>query len=237
MDTPAFHTLIVSDDAAQCAAIKKILVGQGMRKVEVAKTIVDAIEGASVQSPDLVIVNLDIGNRASPDLIGALIAIDPEQKIVLVESEHSVYGPFLGLSRGTRGYISKNDDDQSWEQAIETVLAGETYLSAGSAKEIALFAVGEARDPKNPSALLTPRQMNVFLRLASGESIEQAAKALGTHKTSTANLTTAIRRKLKTKKQDYAQRAREFWLIPPAPKAAKPSPKSEQQDKTKRAAT
>ncbi|MHB1333787.1 MAG: response regulator [Sulfuriferula sp.] len=234
MDTPAFHILIVSDDPAQCASIKKILVGQGMRNVEVAKTIEDAFECASAQAPDLVIVNLDIGNRASPELISALIAIDPEQKIVLVESEHSVYGPFLGLTRGARGYISKKDDDQSWEHAIETVLAGETYLSAESAREIALFAMAEAREPKNPSALLTPHQLSVFLRLASGESIEQAAKALGTHKTSTANLDTEIRRRLKIKKQGYAQRAREFWMIPPAPKAA---PESAAPEKTKRAAS
>lgn len=221
MDTPAFHTLIASDDPVQCASIKQILVDQGMRKVEVAKTTVEAIEGASLQSPDLAIVNLDISGRTSLDLISALIAMNPSQKIVIVEGERTTHGPFLGLSRGARGYISKTDDDQSWKQAIETVLNDDIYLSAESAREIALLAVEEARDPKNPRSLLTPHQLNVFLRLAKGESIEQVAKALGTHKTSTANLDTVIRRKLKAKKQDYAQRAREFWMIPPAPKATK----------------
>jgi len=235
MDTPAFHTLIVSDDQIQSASIKKILADLGMRKVDIVETIVEAIESASLQSPDLAIVNLDVNGRASPDLIGTLVAINPAQKIVMVESEHTVYGPFLGLSRGARGYVSKKDADQSWAEAIKTVLGGEIYLSAESAREIALHAVEEARAPRNPRAILTPRELSLFLRLAAGESIAQAAEAMGLYKSTAANQATAIKKKIKEKATGFSQRAREFWLIPPAPKEA--GGKSGKPAKTKRAAT
>jgi DNA-binding NarL/FixJ family response regulator len=97
------------------------------------------------------------------------------------------------LQSGGGGYISKRSEPEDMIEAIKTVLAGRTYLSAETAVKIATLNL---QPQKNINQILTPREFDVFLATAKGHTRQDIANMLSVSSKTVSNTMTQIRQKL-----------------------------------------
>ena len=90
-----------------------------------------ALEAISQSQPDLVIVDLVLGEDDGLDLVKAIKARHPEiRSLVLSMHDESVYAE-RSLRAGALGYVTKQQLDDTMLFAIRCVLNGEKYVSPG----------------------------------------------------------------------------------------------------------
>ena len=80
------------------------------------------------------------------------------------------------LRQGASGYLNKECDPAEIVSAIRTVSRGRRYISPAVAELLADGAAGAGDKPAH--ALLSDRELQVFLRLAKGETIGHMAEAM-----------------------------------------------------------
>jgi DNA-binding NarL/FixJ family response regulator len=92
------------------------------------------------------------------------------------------------LEAGAWGYVSKTAPAEELVKAVHEVAAGRQYLSSEVANRLALNAI-RAGGQVSPLEQLTPRELEITLRLARGESNKDIAgqlhiseKTVSTHK-------------------------------------------------------
>ena len=133
----------------------------------------DHVEQAVIQiraeRPDLVIVDLSLGQEHGLDLLRQLQTANGQVKMLVLSAyDEAVYAE-RALRAGAMGYVNKA---ASWDvvvEAIRTVLQGKRYLSPDMAGLLLERALGAKQAP--PSSLvdaLTDRELEVFRADRSG---------------------------------------------------------------------
>jgi two-component system, NarL family, invasion response regulator UvrY len=80
------------------------------------------------------------------------------------------------LRQGASGYLNKDCDPEEIVKAIRTVARGRKYITAGMAERLAEGLGGGGDKPPHES--LSERELQVFLRLARGETIGHMAESM-----------------------------------------------------------
>ncbi|HEY9023731.1 MAG TPA: response regulator transcription factor, partial [Burkholderiaceae bacterium] len=80
------------------------------------------------------------------------------------------------LRQGASGYLNKGCDPDEIVKAIRTVAMGRRYITAQVAEMLADGAAGAGDRP--PHEQLSERELQVFLRLAKGETVGQIAEGM-----------------------------------------------------------
>jgi DNA-binding NarL/FixJ family response regulator len=118
-----------------------------------AGAIIDRLRGAGVEAPVLVLTDRSDGRS----VLGALRA-------------------------GVRGYVAKADGLRSIGSAIRRVAAGERVVDP-SMEQAAVMELGrfarQAREGSEIEAALTPRESQILLLLADGDTMHQIGRRLG----------------------------------------------------------
>jgi DNA-binding NarL/FixJ family response regulator len=113
-----------------------------------AATCQAALEAIRKSQPDLVIVDLALGAGDGLDLIKEMKVRHPEiPSLVLSMHDESVYAE-RSLKAGARGYITKQQLDETVLVAIRRVLDGETYMSDPLERRLAEKYVGGDRSKR-----------------------------------------------------------------------------------------
>jgi two-component system invasion response regulator UvrY len=103
------------------------------------------------------------------------------------------------LREGALGFLSKRSAPEALLEAVTTIAAGRRYIDINLAQKLALDEIeGSA---KSPVERLSEREFGVFIRLASGASVQQIAEDL---KLSTSTIGTHlynVKQKLDVKNQ------------------------------------
>jgi DNA-binding NarL/FixJ family response regulator len=130
------------------------------------------------QQPDLLVIEPFLGNHDGIFLLKQLAACFPKTRILAVSRQSEEIYAERALRAGASGYCMKTSTREELIRAIDTVLAGELYVSA----RIALRAVHEIVDrptthPKIPN--LTDRELHVFALNGAGLGTSRIAQELG----------------------------------------------------------
>jgi DNA-binding NarL/FixJ family response regulator len=144
-----------------------------------AATYQAALEAVREHQPDLVIADLALEGRDGLDLIKDLKARQPEiPALVLSMHDEMVYAERC-LRAGARGYVTKQQLDDTVLTAIRRLLAGETYMSAQlQARLAAKFVAGRTPDTDSPVDALSDRELQVFRLIGQGRTTRQIAETL-----------------------------------------------------------
>jgi DNA-binding NarL/FixJ family response regulator len=129
--------------------------------------------------PDLVMVDLALVAGDGLDLVKHLKANYPEvPALVLSMHDESVYAE-RSLRAGARGYVTKQQLDDTVLAAIRCVLDGDTYMSDELKSQLAAkFVGGQSLAGDTPLEALSDRELQVFRQIGEGRSTRQIAETL-----------------------------------------------------------
>jgi DNA-binding NarL/FixJ family response regulator len=142
-----------------------------------AADMAEALKQIDASSPDLAIIDLSLAGGSGLDLIEHIKSRDRDI-LMLVASMHdeTLYAERV-LAAGARGYINKQEAQESIIQAIRQVLNGKVYLSQHMTERLLsgmVDAIGEKRDIDS----LSNRELQVFELIGQGVTTSQMAEQL-----------------------------------------------------------
>lgn len=170
--SPVIHILLVDDHP---------LVRDGLRSrletiphfvvVAEAANADEALHHASNQMIDLALMDINLGGMNGIELTARFHALFPEIAVLMLSMHDKAEYVMQAIQAGARGYVLKDAPAQDIITAIDTVMSGGIYYSAGLARQLAR--------PWSPALLLTPREREVLQRIATGKSNKHIAHELG----------------------------------------------------------
>jgi DNA-binding NarL/FixJ family response regulator len=141
----------------------------------------EALYKIGESKPDLVIVDITLKGTNGLELIKDLKARSSSAcLLVLSMHDESMYAE-RALRAGADGYISKNQTSSQLREAINRVLEGGVYLSAGMTSELLQkMAGGEEESAPEATGVgaLSPRERDIFQLIGKGLSTRDIAHEL-----------------------------------------------------------
>jgi DNA-binding NarL/FixJ family response regulator len=153
----------------------------------------EAIEKLRTTQVDVLLMDVSMPDTDAVDLVRRVRAEQPKLA-VLVHSMHAE-GPVASrmLQAGASGYITKDSEPEQLIAALRKVAGGGRYLGAELAEQLA-FGDGGG---KPLHELLSDRESQVFLQLASGKSLKAIAAELRLSPKTASTYKTRVMQKLK----------------------------------------
>ncbi len=125
---------------------------------------------------DVLVMDISMPDQNGVDVLRNLRAHAPDMPVLILSSFPEEHYAISVLRQGASGYLNKMCEPEEIAAAIRTVAAGKRYVSAAVAGMLA-GQLGRDVD-KAPHELLSERELQVFLRLAKGETVGAIADAL-----------------------------------------------------------
>ena len=137
----------------------------------------DALDIVRKGGVDVVLLDISMPGQSGVDALAAIRARAPDLAVLILSGFPEEHYATTLLRQGASGYLNKDCDPEEIVKAIRTVARGRKYLTAGVAERLADgLAVGGADRP--PHEQLSERELQVFLRLAKGETIGHMAESM-----------------------------------------------------------
>jgi DNA-binding NarL/FixJ family response regulator len=194
--------LIVDDHPLFRKGLHEMIVREpGWQVCGEAAEAAEAIRLVEEKKPDLVIMDISLGQTNGIDLIEVLCGKDPELPILVVSMHDESLHAERSINAGAMGYLMKLEPPNIVRAAIHRVLAGEMYLS----HKMAMFLVaklthGDNAEPKEaPQDRLSERELEVFRLLGHGKGARQIAEELNITVATVNSFRARIKEKLRLK--------------------------------------
>jgi len=166
---PYIHILLVDDHP---------LVRDGLRArletiphfsvVAEAGNAAEALQHAANENVDLVLMDINLNGMNGIALTSRFHTLHPEIAVLMLSMHDKAEYVMQAIQAGARGYVLKDAPAIDIITAIDTVMPGSTYYSAGLARQLA--------KPMPPGILLTPREQEVVQCIATGKSNKHIAR-------------------------------------------------------------
>ena len=128
--------------------------------------------------PDVLLIEPFLENRDAIRWIKDLAAEFPRIRILVVSRQSERTYAERALHAGASGYWMKNSSVAELMHAVETVLAGEVYVSS-VIMSLAMHKFAGHRNVPHGLDILSDREMAVFALIAAGHGTGQISKELG----------------------------------------------------------
>ena len=139
----------------------------------------EAVELATQQSVDVVVMDLAMPNLNGVEATRQILAQSPAPKVIVLSMHLDRRFVAGALQAGASGYLLKDCAAEELVSAIRSVAAGRTYLSPQISEVVVEdYVSGLAEDDSSAWAVLTPRQREVLQLLAEGKSTNEIASEL-----------------------------------------------------------
>jgi DNA-binding NarL/FixJ family response regulator len=176
----ATRIMLVEDHHIVRAGLHKLLEAEdGIEVVGEARNGREALDVVATCAPNVVIMDVEMPDLNGVDATRQLLADHSDVKVIAL-SMHTERPFVLGMmDAGASGYVLKDSVWDDLVQAIETVLAGQTYLSPKVAGVVVEGYRQRAASPEGgPAEELSPREREVVQLVAEGLSTKQIAEKL-----------------------------------------------------------
>jgi two-component system invasion response regulator UvrY len=168
---------IVDDHAIVRAGLRQYLSEQvDVRVTGEAANGRDALELARGGEVDVMLLDISMPDQGGVDALAAIKARFPELPVLILSGFPETHYATTLLRQGASGYINKESDPEEIVKAVRTVAMGRRYISAAVAEMLADGVAGGGERP--PHEALSERELQVFLRLAQGETIGHMAETM-----------------------------------------------------------
>lgn len=131
---------LIEDHQALREGLLVLLGERGGEVVGTAGTVADGLAMVQRHEPDVILVDVGLGEESGIDLTRQLLADRPDRRVVIYTGSNDVDTLLDGLDSGACGYALKEGSSDELFEAIEIVAGGGQYV-----------------DPRLRPALLSPR--------------------------------------------------------------------------------
>jgi two-component system invasion response regulator UvrY len=136
--------------------------------------------------PDVVVLDLAMPGMGGLEALKRIRARHPQARVLALSAHDDPMHARRALQEGALGFLSKRSAPEALLDAVTTVAAGRRYLDASLAQKLALAEIEGGA--KSPIERLSEREFEVFVRLASGATVQKiaddlklSASTVGTH--------------------------------------------------------
>ncbi len=184
--------IIIDDHPLFSRGLAQLIETQKDYKViGMAKDRNEALSLLDKETPDLAIVDLNLGQEDGLELIKDILIIHPHTKILVLSMHDERFYAERALKAGAKGYIMKAEAETQVINAIKTVTSGEIYLSDEEKKRIKEMSRGssETGNKFDTITTLSDRQLQIFTLIGKGlgtveiaSKLNLSIKTIDTHK-------------------------------------------------------
>jgi len=173
--------LLVDDHALMRRGLKVLIESEpGLTVCAEATSRRAGLDAIASAKPDLVIADLSLKDSDGLEMIKDIKRKFPQLPVLALSMhEESIYAE-RALRAGARGYLTKQELDDTVLTAIRRVLAGETYTSEAMSRRFAQkFISGGTIGKKEGLEILSDRELAVFQLIGQGKATGEIARSLG----------------------------------------------------------
>lgn len=173
----SIRVLIADDHALVRAGIRALVEKiEGVVVVGEAGKGSEALELVKELKPNLMLLDITMPDGGGFDVLDHVTKKYPEIKVIVLTVHDAGEYAIRALREGAAGFLPKNAASIELEQAIETVIRGEVYISPETSRKTLLeYGKGTKKDLL---ATLSPRQREVLRLIAEGRTTKQIAQLL-----------------------------------------------------------
>lgn len=170
--------VLIADDHALVRAGIRALVEKidGVVVVGEAGKGSEALTLLSELNPSLMLLDISMPDGSGFDVLDHVTKNFPDIRVIVLTVHEAGEYAIRALREGAAGFLPKSAASVELEQAIQTVIRGEVYISAETSRKTLLqYGKGTKRDLL---ATLSPRQREVLRLIAEGRTTKQIAQLL-----------------------------------------------------------
>ena len=187
---------IVDDHALVRAGLRQYLAEQvDLQVVAEASNGREALDIVRKEQIDVLVMDLSMPQQSGVDALAAIRAREPDLPILILSGFPEEHYATTLLRQGASGYLNKECDPEEIVRAIRTVARGRKYITAGVAERLAEGLAGGGDKPLHET--LSERELQVFLRLAKGETIGHMADSMSLSVKTVSTYRTRVMEKMK----------------------------------------
>lgn len=162
--------------------------------------------------PDLMTVDIVLAESDGLELVKDTKRLYPKIPILVLSMHDEAVYAERSLRAGARGYVTKQQLDDTVLVAIRHLLAGGTYMSDELKARLAeKYVSGQTLATDSPVSLLSDRQLQVFRLIGQGRNTSQIAQVLHLSVKTIESHREQIKRKLElTTAAELARRATQW---------------------------
>ncbi len=138
-----------------------------------------AFEGILDSTPDLVILDLSLGEENGVDLIKIMKKQKNKTPVLVFSMHEDSFHVQQAIKSGARGYVTKQEIMDTLLDAVQVILSGKLYFSRRVAdamiESLAEYALNQE---ENQFELLSKREREVYIFLGEGYSFSEIAEKL-----------------------------------------------------------
>lgn len=169
------RVLVVDDHEVVRAGLRYVF--ETLSSIEVcaeASTAADALKAVAEHRPDLVVLDLALGDANGRALIGPLRdGARPPRVLVMSMHDERIWGRLV-IAAGADGFVAKSADPETFLAAVQAVLAGSRWVDG---RAISREASDACATPT--AADLSPRELEILAGIAEGLCAKDIAAHLG----------------------------------------------------------
>jgi DNA-binding NarL/FixJ family response regulator len=175
---------------------------------------VEALEAIRTRGPDLVVLDLSLGDDSGLELLKKMKIERPDLPVLVLSMHDEAYYADRVLRAGAMGYVMKQQPAEQVIAAIQQVLSGKVYLSESmSASMLTRLVGGKAVEGGTPVDALTDRELQVLNLIGEGLGTRQIAEHLHLSVKTVENYREHIKAKLKLQSSSELVRYAVRWSL------------------------
>jgi DNA-binding NarL/FixJ family response regulator len=174
---PRYKVLLVDDHAVVRRGLRAVLEEEmGDIAVQEAGTAREGLECLRRDDYDTLILDIGLPDRNGLDLLKSIHSEWPDLPVLILSMfDESQYGVRM-IKAGAAGYVTKASAPEKFVTAVRKILAGGRYISANLAERLADNLSGHFDE--EPFDVLSDREYQIFLMIASGKTVSEIADEL-----------------------------------------------------------
>ncbi len=138
----------------------------------------EALAMVEQHKPDVVLMDVNMPRMSGLEATKKISDIDPYVRIIILTIHADNPYPKQLLDAGANGYLTKGCAASELEESIRKVYAGQRYVGADIAQQMALSMLPGGRND-SPFDALTSRELEVMMLLVRGKKAKEIGHILG----------------------------------------------------------
>jgi two-component system NarL family response regulator len=168
--------VLVADDhpVVRMGAVSLLQCESSIEVIAEAATCGECCDLAGKLAPDVIILDLEMGDCRATQSLDRLLEVCPSAAVVVYTAHVSDHLVRSVIGAGARGFVPKDAPPARLVDAVMAVAAGQCYLDPSVTSAV----VGQASNGQRHGDALTEREQSVLRLLAQGKRNKEISKSL-----------------------------------------------------------